>query len=105
MFVRLISCKFSPDQLKAVRHIYAEEIIPIVRRQKGNVNIRLLEPANKSEDFISLTEWRTKADAEAYEKSGLYKKLLDKLNSYFTKQPVLRNYHIEETVIRVTEHF
>ena len=60
------------------------------------VNIRLMEPVNKTDDYISITEWATKNDADVYDNSGLYKKLVGKLGDFFTKEPELKTYTVEE---------
>jgi quinol monooxygenase YgiN len=96
MFVRLTFCKFLPEKINEARKLYIEEIMPTVRKQKGLLNIRFLEPVNKTEDYISFTEWETKADAELYETTGLYKKLVNKLEPFFVKQPELKTYTVEE---------
>ena len=49
----------------------------------------------KAEDYISITEWKTKADAENYESSGTYRKLVDKVRHLLTKEPVLKTYQVE----------
>ena len=99
MFVRLTFIKFSPEALNEAKRIYKQEVIPAVRKQKGNVNIRLLEPTELSDDFISVTEWESKADAEAYDASGLYKQLVSRLKDHFTKPAVLKTYTAEEVLI------
>jgi quinol monooxygenase YgiN len=96
MFVRLTFCKFLPEKINEARKLYIEEIMPTVRKQKGLLNIRFLEPVTKTEDYISFTEWETKADAELYETTGLYKKLVGKLEPFFVKQPELKTYTVEE---------
>jgi quinol monooxygenase YgiN len=96
MFVRLTFCKFLPEKVNEARKIFISEIMPTVRKQKGVLNIRLLEPTEKAGDYISITEWKTKADAEQYEISGLYKKLVNRLEPFFTKQPELKTYIAEE---------
>jgi heme-degrading monooxygenase HmoA len=101
MFVRLTFCKFAPEAINEVKRIYMKEIAPEVQKQKGNRAIRLMEPVDKADDFISLTEWSTKADADAYEASGLYKSLVGKLASFLTKDPVLRSYHAEDVLATV----
>ena len=98
MFVRLTFCKFLPERIEEARRIFQEEIVPVVRKQKGNIIIRLLQPTDKVGDFISFTEWQTKADAEMYETSGLYKKLVAKLEPFFVKQPELKTYLVEEVL-------
>jgi heme-degrading monooxygenase HmoA len=101
MFVRLTFCKFLPEHRKEAKQIFLEQIAPAVKKQKGNLRIHLLEPADKSQDFISMTEWKTKEDATAYEASGAYKKLVAKLDGYFAKAPELKTYYVEPAVVHV----
>ena len=96
MFVRLTFCKFLPEKVKEARKVFTEEIIPTVRKQKGLLNIWFMEPTEKMDDYISITEWATPADAELYHNSGLYKKLVAKLEPFFTKKPELKTYTVEE---------
>jgi GNAT superfamily N-acetyltransferase len=70
--------------------------VPTVRKQKGLIDIRFLEPTAKMEDFISITEWKTKEDADVYENNGIYRKLVNKLEPFFTKKPELKTYTVEE---------
>ena|SRR5690242_19756270 len=96
MFVRLVSCKFLPEKINEARKIFTGEIIPTLRKQKGLIDVRFLEPTERTGDYLSITEWKTKADAELYESSGLYLKLVNKLEPFFTKRPELRTYTVEE---------
>ena len=99
MIVRMTFVKFAPESLKEARRIFMKEVVPVVRKQKGNISIRLLEPTELSDDYISLTEWQTQADADAYGKSGTYKKLVDLLSGHFTKAPVLKTYQVEDVLV------
>ncbi|HEV7620318.1 MAG TPA: antibiotic biosynthesis monooxygenase [Flavisolibacter sp.] len=103
MYVCLTFCKFLPGSVREVRRIYNEEIAPILRKQKGNINALLMEPADKSDDFISITQWKTKHDADTYVFGGLYKRFLSKLEAYCTKAPALKTYYVEENKVSVTE--
>jgi quinol monooxygenase YgiN len=96
MFVRLTFCKFLPENTNQVRKIFVDEIVPTIRKQKGLIDVRFLEPTEKAEDFISITEWKTKADADAYDTSGVYRKLVNKLEPFFAKKPELKTYTVEE---------
>jgi heme-degrading monooxygenase HmoA len=98
MIVRLTFCKFQPDRIVEAKKIYNEEVIPTIKKQKGNTGVRLLEPTDKADDYISITEWKTKADADAYHTSGVYKSLVNKLQGFFTKQPELKAYSVEEVM-------
>jgi len=97
MVVRLTFCKFLPDKINEARKIYNEQIVPTVKKQKGNVRVFLLEPIDKADDFISVTEWKSKEEADAYQSSGLYKTLVNKLEKVFMKQPIIKVYNEVET--------
>ena len=92
MHVRLTYVKMKPDKINEMVSIYNSEIIPAAKQAKGNVDIFLLEPITGGEDFISVTRWHSKIDAELYEASGLYKALVGKVAHTFTAAPVLKAY-------------
>lgn len=99
VFVRLTSCRFSPESIAEVKKIYQQEIVPVVREQKGNMGILLLEPVDKAEDYVSVSRWSSKADADAYENTGLYESLVGRLSGFLTKEPVLRSYESEDVPV------
>ncbi len=97
MVVRLTFCKFLPDKINEARKIYNEQVVPTVKKQKGNLRVFLLEPIDKADDFISVTEWKSREEADAYQSSGLYKTLVNKLEKVFMKQPTIKVYNEVET--------
>src|SRR5215217_3276357 len=98
MFVRLTFLTVQPKDVEKIKRIFNDEIVPVVRAQKGNAGIRLLEPVTgENPEYVSLTEWQTAADAEAYETSGTYRKLVDSLKDMYTSKPVLKTYNIVES--------
>lgn len=99
MFVRLTFCKFTPEAIADVKKIYREDIVPVVQQQKGSLGVLLLEPIDKADDFVSVSRWRTKADADAYDKGDLYKSLSDKFSGFLTKEPILRSYEAEDALV------
>ena len=96
MVVRLTFIKISSGQEEKVRKIFRKEIIPEVKKQKGNIDIMLLHPFKENEEHVSYTSWKTKQDADAYHSSGTYKKMVDKVKDSFAGQPVLKSYTSEE---------
>ena len=95
MIVRLTYLSFLPANLVNAKQIYHDEVVPTVRKQKGNIDCRLLEPMDKNDDYISMTTWETKADADAYNSSGVYRDLVNKVRKDFAKDPVLKVYMSE----------
>lgn len=95
MFVRLTYFGFKPDKLEELKKFYNEVAIPTLKQQKGNLDCRLLEPVDKKDDYISMTTWERQEDANAYQERGVYKKLVDQVRPFFSKEPVLRVYNVE----------
>lgn len=105
MFARLTFIKTSSENSGHVKRIYNEEVVPVVRTQKGNIGCWLLEPTSADDDYISLTEWTSRGDADAYEASGTYRILVDKIKEYYTSRPVLKTYNIAESKISASAAF
>lgn len=101
MFARLTYISLPLDKVEELKRVYNDEVVPVVKSQKGNIGIWLLEPTNSEDDFISLTEWASQADADVYEASGTYRALVDKLKDMYKNKPVLKTYNIAETKIAV----
>jgi heme-degrading monooxygenase HmoA len=96
MYARLTFTKTSREHSEIIKKIFNEEVIPVVRTQKGNVGCWLLEPTNDNDDYISLTEWRTHKDADMYEATGTYRMLVEKVKNYYIAKPVLKTYNVTE---------
>jgi len=102
MFARLTFISVQPESIDELKRIYNEEVVRVVKSQKGNIGVWLLEPTDRADDFISLTEWRSEAEANAYESSGTYRELVNKLKDKYKSKPVLKTYNVAETKVAVT---
>jgi quinol monooxygenase YgiN len=99
MIARLTFFNAHPKDVEELKKIYREQIVPVIRNQKGNLGAWLLEPTNEKDQFISLTEWISNADGDAYESSGTYKELVNKVKSKFKGESLLKVYNIADTKI------
>ena len=99
MIARLTYFGLNQKDIDEVKRIYNEDVLPIIRKQKGFLGAWILEPTQAKDQFISLTEWVSQSDAEAYETSGTYKQLVDKVRKYFVGDPSLKVYTAAETKI------
>ena len=95
MYVRLTYLNFLPGKTEEAKRIYNSELAPVVKKQKGNLDCRMLLPVDNADDFISMTVWDSKEDADAYQASGVYKQLVDKIRHTYSKEPVLKVYSSE----------
>ena len=92
MIARLTFFGVNPQDVEELKKTYNEDIVPIIRAQRGNMGAWLLEPQDENDEFISLTEWISLPDAEAYESSGVYRELVGKVANRFYSGPVLKTY-------------
>ena len=95
MWVRLTFVKLQPDKVDELRKIYYEEIVPTIKAQKGIVDIYLMEPIDKGEEFISITSWDNKTNGDTYEASGTYKEMVNKVTFGFAAPPTLKSYEVK----------
>jgi quinol monooxygenase YgiN len=98
MIVRLTYLSFLPGKLEEAKKIYNDEIVSTVKKQKGNLDCRMLEPQNPLDEHISMTVWDNQQDADLYNNSGTYKKLVDRVKAFYAKPPVLKVYTGEDVM-------
>jgi len=78
MYLRLTSAKVVPDKLGELQEIYRNEVIPTLRSVVGCRYAFLVDTPGESE-VISVTIWDSKDRADAYEKSGIFEGLVEKV--------------------------
>ena len=92
MYVRFTYLKFLPGKIDQAKKLYNDELAPVVRKQKGNIDCRILEPVDANDDYISMTLWDNQEDADHYHSSGVYKQLVDRVRDALAAPPVLKVY-------------
>jgi heme-degrading monooxygenase HmoA len=102
MIARLTSFSVHTEDAEELKRTYNEEVVPVIKSQRGNLGAWLLEPTDDRDDYISLTEWISKTDADNYESSGTYRSLINKVKDRFTGDPVLKTYTVAESKIMAT---
>lgn len=95
MLVRLTFVNFLIGHAEEGKKIYHDELMPLVRKQKGNLDCRLLEPLDESDDYISMTVWQTREDSDRYHSSKIYREMIEKLQPIYSINPVLKVYTTE----------
>ena len=96
MWIRLIEVKIQSDKLDEARTIYNEEITPTVKTQKGNVDMFLMESMDRENEVVSFTSWDNQEDGDAYEASGTYVEMVNKVKHTFAGAPTLWSYDVKK---------
>jgi len=96
VWVRLTYGKIQPDKIDEFRRIYNEEIMPVVKKQKGILDVYWMESTEEVGEGISLTSWDNKENGEKYEASGTYQEMVNKVKHTFASSPTLKSYEIKK---------
>ena len=91
-FVRVGEFRTKADAADEVARIYEREAIPAIRAVSGNLAALLLRQHEQPDRFLAITIWRSRADAEAYGKSGLAQEMVSKIRHAFVGPPTLTTY-------------
>lgn len=92
-FARMTIVTAQIDKTAEVTRIYEQTILPALKPVSGFQGAYLCIDPHSGEGF-SLTFWAGEKDAIAYERSGLYTQLVEKLRPFFTTQPILKSYQV-----------
>jgi len=94
MYVRMTLFKLKTGKMAELRELYNKEVVSAHKGHKGIRFVHLLESLDNEDEGISITAWDTKADVEAYEKSGEYEKLVTKFKNMYAEEPLLKSYEV-----------
>ncbi|HUL37884.1 MAG TPA: antibiotic biosynthesis monooxygenase [Thermodesulfobacteriota bacterium] len=94
MYVRMTFFKLREGKMQELRDLYNKEVVSAHKSHKGIRFVHLLESLDNKDEGISITAWDTKADVEAYEKSGDYEKLVAKFKHMYAAEPLLKSYEV-----------
>jgi quinol monooxygenase YgiN len=83
MYVRILSARVKPELKDELHRTYKEEIGPGLRKVPGCKYAFLTQNLQQEDEFFSITIWENKQAAENYEKSGLFKEYIGKVQHTF----------------------
>lgn len=94
MYVRMTFINVKDGKMGELRELYNKEVIPAHKKHKGIRFVHLLECLEAGSEGISVTAWDTKADLDAYERSGAYERLVGLFNEMYSGKPTLKSYEV-----------
>jgi len=85
MHMRFVRLKVKEDKLWEYGRYYEDRVIQALQGTEGCLFASLLQPSGDDNECVSMTMWRSRELAEAYEKSGLYDQILDESDEYLAE--------------------
>lgn len=80
MYSRIMRMRILPGKMELTVSIMQRSVVPVLRNQKGFVNIMLMENRDRNE-LVSFTFWETERDMLALERSDFLEQQMWKLNT------------------------
>jgi heme-degrading monooxygenase HmoA len=101
MFARIVESIPKLEQKEEFVKVVRNEVLPILKKQTGFLEILPFFPETKTEKMITITLWAEKRDAERYERE-MYPKVEGILKPYLTTPVTFKHYNVETSLC---EHF
>jgi len=102
MFARILEFVPKMEKKEELIRVAKNEVLPILKKQPGFVELLPFEPETKNEKVLTLTLWTEKRDFERYEKET-FPKIEELITPYLNTPIVVHNVYKLET--RLCEHF
>ncbi|MCH7755910.1 antibiotic biosynthesis monooxygenase [candidate division KSB1 bacterium] len=83
MYMRVLHLTIDPLKSRAFEAFYDKNIVPALQKVHGCLSITLVRSAQHNDEFLSVTLWDEQEDAEAFNQSELFQKLLGDVKPYF----------------------
>jgi heme-degrading monooxygenase HmoA len=98
MFGRQVTLKLKANSATELNRIAADEILPILRKQKGFRDETTFIAPERSEAIVN-SFWDTKADAEAYDHTA-YAEVLKTLSNVIDGTPTVKNFEFASSTLQ-----
>jgi len=100
MFARILELEMKIEKKEEFVNTVKNEVLPILRKQIGFLEILPLFPENRKEEkVVNISLWATEQDAVRYEKET-YAKVSEILRPYLKTPIVVKPYVVETTICK-----
>jgi heme-degrading monooxygenase HmoA len=101
MFARIVEFVPRLEKKEEFVKVLRQEVLPILRRQPGFLEILPFHPEVATENMICVTLWTEKKEAERYEREA-YPKVEGIVKPYLTAPVTFKHYNVETSLC---QHF
>ena len=95
MFVRQVSAQFKPGQFDLLNRRLDDDVIPLLKKQKGFRDELSFFDKNKNEAF-AMSFWDTQQDAENYQRD-IYPQVSKKMEDAIDGTPMIRSFEVNNS--------
>lgn len=85
MFMRFLQLKLEVSKISGFKEFYEKDVISELQNAPGCLFAGLIKLKPADNEYISLTFWKTKENAENYETKGAFLKLFEEAKQYFAE--------------------
>jgi quinol monooxygenase YgiN len=82
MYMRFVQMKVEMHKMPEMQEFYRQVVIPSLHAVNGSIFASLIQSHDHQGEYISMTLWDNRSNADEYGKSSLYHDLIDKLKAY-----------------------
>jgi quinol monooxygenase YgiN len=94
MFTRIVECHVKPEKKDEFNNKLRSEVLPILQKQPGFVDLIALASENDPERMVALSFWNSKQDAERYHQEH-FKKITEILKPHLRREPSVETYNVD----------
>ena len=95
MFARIVELTPKPEMKDEIVNVIRQEVLPILKKQRGFMEFLPFVPETKTEKWIAVTLWAEKRDADRWEREGYPH--VDGILKLYLAVPAICNYYNVET--------
>jgi len=103
MYSRHITMQVKQNMLPKFPEVIENEILPLLRRQKGFLEEIILTAPNKTE-LVAISLWENKEFAENYNRE-FYPEVVKIVNKYVDGLPIVKTFEVEYATLPAFQKF
>ena len=97
MYARMVQLTVKSGQGKDLTRAMQERTLPILKQQPGFVDALALNSDTEAKQFVAITIWKSKEDADNYV-SGAAQQILEAIKPLLEGEPTFRTFNVEAPV-------
>jgi len=94
MFTRIVECQVKPEKRDEFSNKLRNEVLPILQKQPGFVDLIELVSENNPERIVSVSFWKNKEDAERYHREH-YNRITEMLKPNLKRDPTVETFTVD----------